>query len=332
VAYFSAIGALEFEDWKDADIDPQPVEFYDIDGKKLHYLFSVYDSKQLIGRIEVNANKTLGYPVQAFEFDPRPFDQNKAMEKSIEIANDKYPSGEIQSTRMVVYSYPKFGAMSLVIDKATGNKHRVIVDAYSFELIPDKEPTENEPGIWSVYDSISENKAGKNVARWDSSSEVIELMQQPYTDAQKDLSRIGSKELDVPLYGQEENYYCAPATAQMIAKYYGVTHTQDYIFGVMDGDTGGCSYSEQLDYYKASNGLDKDGSYYDSTPDFNDVVSEINSGRPLRSGVTGHARACIGYQDYGIRYISINDPWPVNSGSNRLEVWGNVVNHIFVKD
>jgi hypothetical protein len=157
-------------------------------------------------------------------------------------------------------------------------------------------------------------------------------MQQPYTDAQNDLSRIGSKELDVPLYGQEENYYCAPATAQMIAKYYGVTHTQDYIFGVMDGDTGGCSYSEQLDYYKASNGLDKDGSYYDSTPDFNDVVSEINSGRPLRSGVTGHARACIGYQDYGIRYISINDPWPVNSGSNRLEVWGNVVNHIFVKD
>lgn len=330
--YFSIIDALEFEDWKDADIDPQPVEFYDIEGKKLHYLFSVYDSKQLIGRIEVNANKTLGYPVQAFEFDPRPFDQNKAMEKSIEIANDKYPSGEIQSTRMVVYSYPKFGAMSLVIDKATGNKHRVIVDAYSLELIPDKEPTENEPGIWSVYDSISEDKAGENVARWDSSSEVIELMQQPYTDAQNELPRIGSKELDVPLYGQEESYYCAPATAQMIAKYYGVTHTQDYIFGIMDGDTGGCTNSEQLTYYKASNGLDKDGSYHDDTPDFNDVVSEINNERPLKSAVTGHARACIGYQDYGIRYISINDPWPVNSGSNRLEIWGNVVNHIFVKD
>jgi hypothetical protein len=308
VTYFSVADALKFEDWKDSYIDPQPVEFYDIKGKKLYYLFSVYSDTKMVGRIEVSANKTLGYSVQAFEFDPKPFDANKALERSIKIANDKYPSGEIQSTTMVVYSYPKFGAMCLVLDKTTGDEHRVIVDAYSLEIIPDKKQIEEEPGIWSVYDWISEEHVDKNVAKWDSSAEIVQMMQMPSFDMQRDLLTIGSKELNVPLYGQENSYYCAPATAQMIAKYYGVTHTQDYIFGIMGGDTDGCSNSEQLTYYKASNGLDKDGSYYDSTPDFNDVVSEINSGRPLKSAVTGHARACIGYQDYGIRYVSINDP------------------------
>jgi hypothetical protein len=211
VAYFSVTDALEFEDWKDAYIDPQPVEFYDINGKKLYYLFSVYDNKQLIGRIEVNANKTLGYSVQAFEFDPTPFDQNKAMDQSIKIANDNYPSGEIQSTQMVVYSYPKFGAMTLVSDKTTGDKHRVIVDAYSLELIPDKELTEEEPGIWSVYDNISEEEAGGNVAKWEEGAEIAQAMEKPFFGMQKGL-RAPYKKLSVPLYGQEESYYCAPAT------------------------------------------------------------------------------------------------------------------------
>ncbi|WP_445475715.1 C39 family peptidase [Methanococcoides methylutens] len=334
VAYFSAIDALEFEDWKGADIDSQPVEFYDIDGKKLHYLFSVYDGRQLIGRIEVNANKTLGYPVQAFEFDPTPFDQNEAMEKSIKIANDKYPAGDIQSTKMVVYSYPKYGAMSLVIDKTTGDKHRVIVDAYSLELMPDKRATEKEPGIWSVYDSISEDVVGENVAKWEEGVEIVQAMEEPFFGMQESLSA-PYKKLSVPLYGQEESYYCAPATAQMIAKYYGVTHAQADIIAIMGGDENGCSDSEQLTYYKASNGLDKDGSYIDSSPTFNEVVSEIDNNRPLKSGVSNHARVCTGYRTtvYGLQYIFINDPWPVGYGMSREELWdGGVEDHINVKD
>jgi hypothetical protein len=235
---------------------------------------------------------------------------------------------------MVVYSYPEFGAMSLVMDKTTGDEHRVIVDSYSLELIPDKNPTEKEPSIWSVYDSISEEEAEENVDKWEMSAEIVQATEKPYSSMQKN-SKAPYKKLSVPLYGQEESNYCAPATAQMIAKYYGVTHTQDYIYGIMDdGSGGGCTDSEQLTYYKASNGLDKDGSYKDSSPTFNEVVSEINSNRPLKSGVSGHARACIGYRTtfHGLRYMFINDPWPVGYGMSRQELWnGAVDDHIYVK-
>lgn len=40
---------------------------------------------------------------------------------------------------------------------------------------------------------------------------------------------ITSKTLSVPLHGQETDYYCAPTSAQMIAEYYGVSHSQNYI-------------------------------------------------------------------------------------------------------
>lgn len=49
-----------FENWTGASIDSKPVELYDINGQKLFYQFSVYKNTNLIGRIDIGANKTLG--------------------------------------------------------------------------------------------------------------------------------------------------------------------------------------------------------------------------------------------------------------------------------
>ncbi|WP_292485425.1 C39 family peptidase [Methanohalobium sp.] len=151
----------------------------------------------------------------------------------------------------------------------------------------------------------------------------------------------GLTELDVPLYGQEKDYYCAPASGQMIASYYNKDQTQDYIYGIMDeGDGGGVSYSSQVNYYRATNGCDKPGSD-DVDPSFATVVSEIDAGRPMVSGIdtslgNPHVRVCRGYTTtmYGLRYLSINDPWPVGDGDQYLENWGttNHVTDIIVKD
>lgn len=66
------------------------------------------------------------------------------MGKSIEIAKNEYPDGEIKSTIMVVYDYPEIGAMTVVKDKTTGDEYRIFVDAYSLNEVEDKPATKTE--------------------------------------------------------------------------------------------------------------------------------------------------------------------------------------------
>jgi hypothetical protein len=58
--HFIATNPQGFENWTGASIDSKPVELYDINGQKLFYQFSVYKNTNLIGRIDIGANKTLG--------------------------------------------------------------------------------------------------------------------------------------------------------------------------------------------------------------------------------------------------------------------------------
>src|SRR5574344_606626 len=128
----------EFEEWKGASIDPKPLELYDPNGQKLYYQFSVYKNNSLIGRVDVGANKTLGQSIQVVEQTPVLYNITEAVNKSIETARNEYPDGEIKSTEVVVYCYPSIGAMTVIKDKASGDEHRIFVDAYTLEVIPDR--------------------------------------------------------------------------------------------------------------------------------------------------------------------------------------------------
>jgi hypothetical protein len=154
------------------------MELYDINGQKLFYQYSVYKNNNLIGRIDVFANKKLGASVNDIEFDPKPFKASEAMKKSIEIAKSKYPAGEVKSTKMVVYNYPNIGAMTVVKDKTTGDKYRVFVDAYTLDVVPDKPATLTEPGVWSMYEHSSKNGIDKNLKEWQKSDQLTKFVEQ----------------------------------------------------------------------------------------------------------------------------------------------------------
>lgn len=144
---------------------------------------------------------------------------------------------------------------------------------------------------------------------------------------------ITTKTLNVNLYGQEQSDYCAAASGKMIAKYYGVTHTQTHIYQMMEE---GCAVDNQKYYYTTSRsegGLGKTGSSEDWTPIFSQLVSEINNNRPVVSLIPGHVRVCRGYSDsgVGVHYLKINDPLPVGSGHQYIETWGAETCHIYVK-
>jgi len=353
--YFIAADS-DFKEWKGASIDPKPLELYDINGKKLFYEFSVYKNNNLIGKIKVCANKKLGQSVQSFVLNPKPFDETEATKKSIEIAKNEYPDGSIKSTRMVVYIYPSIGAMTLVKDKTTGDEHRIIVDVYTLEEVEDKPATETEPGVWSMYDQILKNGVDDNLEKWQKSDKLNNFLEIEATGMGIDISApvteekatklsgdisitstTTAKTLNVPLYGQETSYYCAVASAQMIAAYYGVSHSQNYIYGVMGGTGGTVTNSQQLTYYKSSDGLHKTRSASTETGlTFSSAVSEINNNKPFKSAVyydmsSGHARVCRGYTytSDGIQYLKLNDP--ASGGNCLVESPGVENNRIYVR-
>lgn len=168
----------EFEGWKGASIDPKPLELYDPNGQKLYYQFSVYKNNSLIGRVDVGANKTLGQSIQVIEQTPVLYNTTEAMNKSIETARNEYPNGEIKSTEIVVYSYPSIGAMTVIKDIASGNEHRIFVDAYNLEVIPDRPATETKPGIWSVFDRRLKNGVEDNLKSWQASDQHAKSIEQ----------------------------------------------------------------------------------------------------------------------------------------------------------
>ena len=168
----------EFEEWKGASIDPKPLELYDPNGQKLYHQFSVYKNNSLIGRVDVGANKTLGQSIQVIEQTPVLYNINEAVNKSIETARNEYPEGEIKSTEVVVYCYPSIGAMTVIKDKASGDEHRIFVDAYTLEVIPDRPATETEPGIWSIFDRRLQNGVEENLKSWQASDQLTKSIEQ----------------------------------------------------------------------------------------------------------------------------------------------------------
>ncbi|WP_410509043.1 hypothetical protein RSJ42_01870 [Methanosarcina hadiensis] len=168
----------EFEEWKGASIDPKPLELYDPNGQKLYYQFSVYKNNSLIGRVDVGANKTLGQSIQVIELTPVLYNTTEAMKKSIEIARNEYPDGKIKLTKTVVYCYPNIGAMTVIKDRVSGKEHRIFVDAYTLEVIPDKPATETEPGIWSIFDRRLQNGVEENLKSWQASDQLAKSIEQ----------------------------------------------------------------------------------------------------------------------------------------------------------
>ena len=364
--------ANDSEKWGGASIDPKPLELYDINGQRLYYEFSVYKKNTMISRIDIGANKTLGSSLRRIEIDPKTFNAAEAMSKSIETAKNNYPTGEIKSTMMVVYNYPEIGAMTVVKDKTTGVEHRIFVDAYTLDVIPDKHATETGPGVWSMYEQVSKNKIDENLKDWQSSEQLTKTLEQQANNmgininlpaTEEDIKKLSNKlsasskvisspynskvispatdytseqrVLYVPLYYQTKAYYCIPATAQMIAAWWGYSYTQDYIYqkmGGTNGNTTGIDPQHALAWYQLSRsngGLGATRSYLSSDRTIIKAKSELDLGRSFDSLTLYHSRACAGYWVFyngGQDCLYINDPassgsqyWEALSGSPEIQ-------------
>ena len=333
---FIATDTPNFEEWKGASIDPKPLELYDINDQKLFYQFSVYKNSNLIGRIDVCADKTLGASVNDIQFNPKPFKEAEAMKKSAEIAKKNYPNEEIKSTNMVVYSYPNIGAMTVVKDKSAGVEHRTFVDAYTLDVVPDKPANGTVFGVWSMYEKILKNGKDNNLKDWHKSDQLTKSIEQAATNkgvninmpvTEENIKKISAgaaimsttsgKSLYIPVIGQENSYYCGPASCQMIGNYYGLTPlpSQTGIYNYEGGDIPyGLSDSDVRHWCRYI--LSMWNTVISPTCYNIDAVTEIDNDRPFFSLVPGHYRVCRGYRYLsGLFYLNIDNPLPIGSGS-----------------
>jgi hypothetical protein len=194
-------------------------------------------------------------------------------------------------------------------------------------VVPFKQPkNEGDSGVWSLYDEISVEKRVEMIENWNENRRIITTKRPSTMDiSPKYITIMSSKKtLDVPFHCQEESNWCAAATGQMIADYYGYAHTQSEVaeyMGLDPGTGGGATLDDQLNYYK--NGIGKSGSK-DHEASFSGVKEEIDADRPLKSGVDGHARCAVGYSYSSyLPCLLIYDPWPEDIGLKYWEAyWG----------
>lgn len=337
---FVPMGPLsDSEAWKEATINETPITIYDPNGLKLYYLFAVEQDGTPIGEIEVSASKVLRSPVPSVNLKPHTWDFDQAQEIAKKIAAEKYPHHTITSIKPVDYAPSRIGAMAELSGPENNSYERIVVDAHTFTIIPEDLPPEAEGRhgavcVESLYDTIPDRVVDEYVAQWNEQHEGIQSMIAENNDVRSscaDITNDGAayKELSgFSLFGQEKTYYCMPATGQMIADYFGVTHTQDHIAGEM-GTTPTGSFPEGMVAYFSGivpDGLGRTGSEVDWSPTFSEVWQEIyHYDRPVASSVdrgsTAHTRACVGYLITSTPRANrqyIFDPLPVDEGS---KVW-----------
>lgn len=366
----------DFKKWGGYDLNAKPLTIYDLNGQVLFYEFDVMDGNKVIGSTKTAASKTIGSPVITMEFGERSWDEKKAIKEAEKKVKKQFPKATFTGNELVCYSYPKIG-IRIYFKTADNKEKNLIFDIATLDLVERYASDKiDDFACWSFYETIVEPEIDTRVSNFKlaekelkavkaKSAKVLEhgissrklndlkadLIPKPdidFTPSNTLISWYSSKTISFSprcnthecfeLYAQETNVYCAVATGQMILDFYRYFNTQDQIAAAMGTGAGGTSNTGQVNGYESisNNCLN---ATYDSTANWYEARNEINENRPLKSGISGHARACAGWKKQNIyiigqtpkKWLKIYDPWPwnaniCNGGKVYWENW-DAINH-----
>jgi hypothetical protein len=343
-------GIEDMQSWVRAEFDPEPLTLFDLNGEPLFYEFTARDGKRDVGRVKAAASRLVGSAVVSIEQGARKWDPSKAAEAAIAAARKAFPRRAVKARELVCYSYPKIGVR---VEIAGDDGGSAIFDAADGSLVQQfGSDAPDGQSAWSFLESMSLSTLDARLKQYDEGDRELEAAQsasrnlfaKSYTARELDNVRakivLVSDYISIPfysskvlkyaprcsphdcfaLYAQQTNVYCAVATGQMILDFYRYNFDQDAIATAMGTDSGGTSWAGQETGYKSlSNGcLD---AFHDYSADWAEAKAEIDANRPVKSGISGHARACAGWKRQNIfligaapkRWLQIYDPWPWNA-------------------
>ncbi|MEA1895702.1 MAG: C39 family peptidase [Euryarchaeota archaeon] len=302
--YFAA-NTPEFEVWETAIIG-KPVLIFDSNGDPVLYDVPVVESGKNIGIIKIWAKKSMGVPI--YSGSTRVIEPSDEAKNVVEkLASEKKAQIDSDSEKVVYYDFPK-RALSATLRQDGNIVGDVMVDittgepipadkVKSFESMLDKEKMKSAMDMWERVDK--QITSGKCVAGTGTKS-------------------VNQVTLNVPLFGQQFDMWCSPASAQMVLNYDGYGYTQGQIASAMETDL-----STGTELANVPTGIEEvTNCQVDSWNDYgwwwSDLTDEIDNDHPFLTNSLTHTRAVRGYKEdtwlFWEKYLYINDPWPVNEG------------------
>ena len=263
----------------------------DYEGRALYWDFSIKLRDGHILHVRAAANKALGTPILSISVhEPgsrRALDD--LLKKGTKIAQHM-PLFSGRMPTLIVHAYPRLGLLYEL-----SSDRRVVFDLIrlsSYHIDPacrsSKQP---RCAVWSPYDRLTSGRFEALVARFERVTSARRLI------SSTTLAQEQCVDLDV-LQRKEQEYgvWCAAATGQAILEYHGATIANQFdvavkmnpppadVFFSMATDEGEANgYGELLPASLAAR--------YVAPPEYEVVVMEIESKRPVRVGVHGHVRA-----------------------------------------
>jgi hypothetical protein len=315
---------------------------YDVDGLELFHDHTIdLDSKYEI-EVRVAASDWLGTPVWSVSAGPKYVD--RMVEKTLEYINvreDLEPElVDGRKDNIVCYSYPKLG---ILCQFGTKLKEKVVVDISDQMIIPVEETQEPKyPSVkivWSPYDMTTRGTIGHRRWLWERKIGLLpeeklnrdNLRHRVLMARQSAVVRNTSPTLD-PVVGQQNHYYCAPATFRMILRQLWGDISQGVIGDEMNTtEEDGTSLTQQYTSIGDLTEGEMKG-LLDDSESFAEAKAEIDANRSFKSGtVADHARACGGYKlENGKQWLRIYDPYPAGLGKKKYEEWNAIEQKNFV--
>ena len=307
--------------WNNATLNSAPSVIFDVNGKRLFYLFSVEKNGKKIGEIQAAASKALGGAVVTIGTTSYLDILDKTVTKSKAATEDQYKNFKIIDQKIVSYNYPKLGVLTQLSNPVTNETKELLYDASDFHIVSNSD-------THSFYSDIPVTEMSARVSKWNTeNTEGLKKTVSLSPNAVTTTYRLSG----FTLYPQINDYWCALATAQMISKWWNVVRTQPGIATTVNiGPTQGITYTDMLTKYyqkaQSSGGLGKTGStpvIGGPTTLFTTVKTEIDANRPVAISTIQHARAVAGWQittgSPDSHYFYLYDPWPANYGAIYME-------------
>lgn len=201
-------------DWTSAALDPEPVILYDINGKPQYYEFYLRNGETIPGYFWTSANKIMGHAIFRI-YEGAPFGNYSRLTRDAEsLIKAQYPAYPILLNTPALYSggYPHLCAMVMIRNTTSGADERIIVDAFTHEIVPDH-PSEDYRGheyAWSYLDSIPQSEYSTRIAQWDlqdsNATRVVEYAMANGIDIRLPLSEQNASII--------RNYYAAKSADQ----------------------------------------------------------------------------------------------------------------------
>jgi hypothetical protein len=246
------------------------------------------------GSIWVAADKALGDTAVALH-EHRAFpDFEGAVERAERLVSALYPAWSLQDWLPVVYSYPRLGILLELAEPETSETIEIVLDIYDLSEAPrvDDAVALPERGATPVnvsssfLDGLTDDQRLERARSWQAKHDwdmlVLDLLAAhgDFPEALKnasmslavDLHRVMPVFYDstactiytvrnqVSEYCQSDIPYCAAAIGRNIASYYGVSHLESKVAGLMGiTDQVWPTVAGEIQYYSSPNGLDKAG-------------------------------------------------------------------------